>query len=118
MVRTREELLDVINQYFTVKPTDRDKVYKLYIADQLVGILLLVVKGDKIKHGDVHEYLATKYGFTAIFEANFNYEGKEPIVYLVSGREDELKKKAKQFYDYCLLNRASSSYLHDYEDNR
>lgn len=115
MLKNRKELLDEISQYFTIKSTDKDRVYNLYIADQVVGILLLVVKGDKIKHGDVHEYLATKYGFTAMFEANFNYEGKDPITYLVSGREDELKKKAKQFYDYCLLNRASSSYLK--EDN-
>lgn len=100
MVRTREELLDKINQYFTVKPTDKENVYNLYIADQVVGTLTLVIKGDKVEHG-----------FTAKFEANFNYEGKDHTMYLVSGGEDELKKRAKQFYDYCLLNRASSSYL-------
>lgn len=94
-----------------VKSTDKDRVYSLYIADQVVGTLVLLVKGDKIKHGDIFEYLANKYGFTAAFEANFNYEGKDPVMYLVSGGEDEPKKKAKQFYDYCLLNRASSSYL-------
>lgn len=104
MVRTREELLDKISQYFTVKPTDKEKVYNLYIADQLVGTLTLVIKGDKVEHG-----------FTATFEANFNYEGKDHTMYLVSGGEDELKKKAKQFYDYCLLNRASNSYLYDCE---
>lgn len=118
MLKNREELLDVINQYFTVKSTDKDKVYNLYIADQVVGTLILVVKGDKIIHGDIFEYLAIKYGFTTLFEANFNYDGKDHTMYLVSGDEDELKKKAKQFYDYCLLNRASSSYLHDYEENR
>lgn len=100
MVRTREELLDKINQYFTIKLTDKDRVYNLYIADQVVGTLTLVIKGDKVEHG-----------FTAKFEANFNYEGKDHTMYLVSGGEDELKKRAKQFYDYCLLNRASSSYL-------
>ena len=118
MLKNREELLDVINQYFTVKSTDKDKVYNLYIADQVVGTLLLVVKGDKINHGDMFEFLAINYGFTAVFEANFDYEGKDHTIYLVSGGEDELKKKAKQFYDYCLLNRASSSYLHDYEENK
>ena len=107
MLKNREELLDVINQYFTVKSTDKEKVYNLYIADQLVGTLTLVIKGDKVEHG-----------FTATFEANFNYEGKDHTMYLASGCEDELKKKAKQFYDYCLLNRASSSCLHDYEENK
>ena len=107
MLKDREELLDVINQYFTVKSTDKDKVYNLYIADQVVGTLTLVIKGDKVEHG-----------FTATFEANFDYEGKDHTMYLVSGGEDELKRKAKQFYDYCLLNRASSSYLHDYEENK
>ena len=102
MVRTREELLDKINQYFTVKPTDKENVYNLYIADQLVGTLTLVIKGDKVEHG-----------FTATFEANINYEGKDHTMYLVSGGVDELKKKAKLFYDYCLLNRASSSYLRE-----
>ena len=111
MLKNRKELLDEIIQYFMIKSTDKDRVYSLYIADQVVGTLVLLVKGDKIKHGDVFEYLAIKYGFVAIFEANFNYEGKDPIIYLVSGGEDELKKKAKQFYDYCLLNRASSSRL-------
>ncbi len=104
MLKNREELLDVINQYFTVKSTDKDKVYNLYIADQVVGTLTLVVKGDKINHG-----------FTALLEANFNYDGKDHTMYLVSGGEDELKRKAKQFYDYCLLNRASNSYLYDCE---
>ena len=107
MLKNREELLDVINQYFTVKSTDKDKVYNLYIADQVVGTLTLVIKGDKVEHG-----------FTAVFEANFDYEGKDHTTYLVSGGEDELKRKAKQFYDYCLLNRASNSYLHDYEENK
>ena len=107
MLKNREELLDVINQYFTVKSTDKEKMYNLYIADQLVGTLTLVIKGDKVEHG-----------FTATFEAHFNYGGKDHTIYLVSGDEDELKKKAKQFYDYCLLNRASSSYLHDYEENK
>ena len=111
MLKNREELLDVINQYFTVKSTDKEKMYNLYIADQVVGTLLLVAKGDKIKHGDIFEYFASEYGFTAVFEANFDYGGKDHTIYLVSGGEDELKKKAKQFYDYCLLNRASSSYL-------
>lgn len=115
MLKNREELLDVINQYFTVKSTDKDKVYNLYIADQVVGTLLLVAKGDKIKHGDIFEYFASEYGFTAVFEANFDYEGKDHTMYLVSGGEDELKKKTKQFYDYCLLNRASNSYLYDCE---
>jgi hypothetical protein len=115
MVRTREELLDDISQYFTIKSIDKDRVYNLYIADQVVGILILVVKGDKIKFGDAFEYLVNKYGFTALFEANFNYEGKDHTIYLVSGGKDELKKKAKQFYDYCLLNRASNSYLYDCE---
>lgn len=115
MLKNREELLDVINQYFTVKSTDKDRVYKLYIADQLVGMLILVVKGDKINHGDMFEFLAIKYGFTALLEANFNYDGKDHTMYLVSGVEDEFKKKAKQFYDYCLLNRASNSYLYDCE---
>ena len=100
MLKNMEELLDKISQYFTVKSTDKDKVYNLYIADQVVGTLTLVIKGDKVEHG-----------FTAKFEANFSYEGKEHTMYLVSGGEDELKKRAKQFYDYCLLNRASSSYL-------
>ena len=104
MVMTREELLDKINQYFTIKSTDKDRVYNLYIADQVVGTLTLVIKGDKVEHR-----------FTATFEANFNYEGKDHTMYLVSGGEDELKKKAKQFYDYCLLNRASNSYLYDCE---
>ena len=104
MVRTREELLDKINQYFTIKSTDKDRVYNLYIADQVVGTLTLVIKGDKVEHR-----------FTATFEANFNYEGKDHTMYLVSGGEDELKNKAKQFYDYCLLNRASNSYLYDCE---
>ena len=104
MLKNREELLDVINQYFTVKSTDKEKMYNLYIADQLVGTLTLVIKGDKVKHG-----------FTATFEANFDYEGKDHTMYLVSGGEDELKRKAKQFYDYCLLNRASNSYLYDCE---
>lgn len=113
MLKNREELLDVINQYFTVKSTDKDKVYNLYIADQVVGTLLLVAKGDKIKHGDIFEYFASEYGFTAVFEANFDYEGKDHTMYLVSGGEDELKKKTKQFYDYCLLNRASNSYLRE-----
>ena len=102
MVRTREELLDKINQYFTIKSTDKDRVYNLYIADQVVGTLTLVIKGDKVEHR-----------FTATFEANFNYEGKDHTMYLVSGGEDELKKKAKQFYNYCLLNCASSSYLRE-----
>lgn len=118
MLKNREELLDVISQYFTIKSTDKDKVYNLYIADQVVGTLLLVAKGDKIKHGDIFEYFASEYGFTAVFEANFDYEGNHPTVYVVSGLEDEFKKKTKQFYDYCLLNRASSSYLHDYEENK
>ncbi len=118
MPKTRKELLDEISQYFTIKSTDKDRVYNLYIADQLVGILILLVKGDKINHGDIFEYLAIKYGFTALLEANFNYSGKDHTMYLVSGGEDEPKKKAKQFYDYCLLNRASSSYLHDYEENK
>lgn len=106
MLKNKKELLDVIRQYFTVKLTDKVmvyklyKLYKLYIADQCVGTLTLVIKGDKVEHG-----------FTAKFEANFNYEGKDHTMYLVSGGEDELKKRAKQFYDYCLLNRASSSYL-------
>lgn len=115
MLKNRKELLDVINQYFTVKSTDKDKVYNLYIADQVVGTLLLVAKGDKIKHGDIFEYFASEHGFIATFEANFDYEGKDHTIYLVSGGEDELKKKAKQFYDYCLLNRASNSYLYDCE---
>lgn len=118
MPKTRKELLDEISQYFTIKSTDKDRVYDLYIADQVVGTLILVVKGDKIIHGDIFEYLAIKYGFTVFLEANFNYDGKDHTVHLVLGDEDELKKKAKQFYDYCLLNRASSSYLHDYEDNK
>lgn len=116
MLKNMEELLDKISQYFTIKSTDKDKVYNLYIADQVVGTLLLVVKGDKINHGDMFEFLAIKYGFTALFEANFNYDGKDHTMYLVSGDEDELKKRAKQFYDYCLLNRASNSYLHDCEE--
>lgn len=117
MLENKKELLDVIRQYFTVKLTDKVRVYNLYIADQLVGNLALllnldlVTEGDKIKHGYIFKHLDIKYGFTAIFEANFNYEGKDHIVYLVSGGENELKKKTKQFYDYCLLNRASSSYL-------
>ena len=102
MLKNREELLDVISQYFTIKSTDKDKVYNLYIADQVVGTLTLVIKGDKVEHG-----------FIAKFEANFNYDGKDHTMYLVSGDENELKKRAKQFYDYCLLNRASNSYLHD-----
>lgn len=105
MLKNREELLDEISQYFTIKSTDKENVYNLYIADQLVGTLTLVIKGDKVEHG-----------FTAKFEANFNYEGKDHTIYLVSGGGDELKKKAKQFYDYCLLNRASNSYLHDCEE--
>lgn len=122
MLKNKKELLDVIRQYFTVKLTDKVRVYNLYIADQLVGNLALlpnldlVTEGDKIKHGYIFKHLDIKYGFTAIFEANFNYEGKDHIVYLVSGGENELKKlkkKAKQFYDYCLLNRASSSYLEE-----
>lgn len=100
MLKNRKELLDVINQYFTVKSTDKEKMYNLYIADQVVGTLTLVIKGDKVEHG-----------FTAVFEANFDYEGNHPTVYVVSGLEDEFKKKTKQFYDYCLLNRASNSYL-------
>ena len=104
MLKNMEELLDKISQYFTVKSTDKEKVYNLYIADQVVGTLTLVIKGDKVEHG-----------FTAKFEANFNYEGKDHTMYLVSSGEDELKKKAKQFYDYCLLNRASNSYLYDCE---
>lgn len=107
MLKNREELLDVINQYFTVKSTDKEKMYNLYIADQLVGTLTLVIKGDKVEHG-----------FTATFEANFDYEGKDHTIYLVSGDEDELKRKIKQFYGYYLLNRASSSYLYDYEENK
>lgn len=113
MLKNRKELLDEISQYFMIKSTDKDRVYSLYIADQVVGTLVLLAKGDKIKHGDIFEYLANKYGFTVTFEANFNYEGKDHTIYLVSGGEDELKKKAKQFYDYCLLNRASSSYLEE-----
>lgn len=105
MLKNMEELLDKISQYFTIKSTDKDKVYNLYIADQVVGTLTLVIKGDKVEHG-----------FTAKFEANFNYEGKDHTMYLVSGGEDELKKRVKQFYDYCLLNRASNSYLHDCEE--
>lgn len=120
MLKNREELLDVIRQYFTVKLTDKVRVYNLYIADQLVGDLALlpnldlVAKDDKVKHGVILKPLDIEYRFTAIFEANFNYEGKDHIVYLVSGGENELKKlkkKTKQFYDYCLLNRASNSYL-------
>ena len=34
MPKTRKELLDEISQYFTIKSTDKDKVYNLYIADQ------------------------------------------------------------------------------------
>lgn len=113
MLKNRKELLDEISQYFTIKSTDKEKVYNLYIADQLVGNLILVVKGDKINRGDIFEYLAITYGFTAFFEANFNYNGKDHTMYLVSGGEDEPKTKAKQFYDYCLLNRASSSYLRE-----
>ena len=104
MLKNMEELLDKISQYFTIKSTDKDKVYNLYIADQVVGTLTLVIKGDKVEHG-----------FTAKFEANFNYDGKDHTMYLLSGGEDELKKKTKQFYDYCLLNRASNSYLYDCE---
>ena len=111
MLKNRKELLDEISQYFMIKSIDKDRVYSLYIADQVVGTLILVVKDDKIIHGDIFEYLAIKYGFTALFQANFNYNGKDHTMYLVSGGEDEPKKKAKQFYDYCLLNRASSSYL-------
>lgn len=113
MLKNRKELLDEISQYFTIKSTDKEKVYNLYIADQLVGNLILIVKGEKINHGDIFEYLAINYGFTALFKANFNYNGKDNTMYLVSGGEDEPKKKAKQFYDYCLLNRASSSYLRE-----
>ena len=118
MLKNKEELLDVINQYFTVKSIDKEKIYNLYIADQVVGTLLLVVKGDKIKFGDAFEYLVNNYRFAALFEANFDYEGKDHTIYLLLGDEDEFKKKTKQFYDYCLLNRASNSYLYDYEENK
>ena len=50
MLKNRKELLDEISQYFTIKSTDKEKVYNLYIADQLVGNLILIVKGDKINH--------------------------------------------------------------------
>lgn len=117
MIENKKELLDVIGQYFNIKPTDKVRVYNLYIADQLVGNLALlpnldlVANGDKVKHGDIFKHLDIKYGFTVVFEANFNYNGKDHSMYVVSGGEDEPKKKAKEFYDYCLLNRASSSYL-------
>ena len=56
MLKNREELLDEISPYFTINLTDKDRVYDLYIADQVVGTLILVVKGDKIIHGDIFEY--------------------------------------------------------------
>ena len=104
MLENKEELLDEVSQYFTVKPTDKNKVYKLYIADQCVGSLTLIVK---------------KTIFIAMFDANFNYEGMPHALYSIASDDNsKLEKMAKGFYEYCLLNRASSSYLHDYEENK